>query len=72
MWCVWRKCRVQDIAAMDAAMEKLNTAWTAASQDMYNAQQPEGGANGAAGEGASASSSDTKEDVTDVDYEEVK
>ena len=62
----------KDIAAMDAAMEKLNTAWTAASQDMYNAQQPEGGANGAAGEGASASSSDTKEDVTDVDYEEVK
>ena len=62
----------KDIAAMDAAMEKLNTAWTAASQDMYNAQQADGGANGAAGEGASASSSDTKEDVTDVDYEEVK
>ncbi len=62
----------KDIAAMDAAMETLNTAWTAASQDMYNAQQPEGGADGAAGEGASASGGDAKEDVTDVDYEEVK
>lgn len=60
----------KDIAAIDAAMEKLNTAWTAASQDMY-AQQPNGeGAADATGESANAGGA--KEDVTDVDYEEVK
>ena len=60
----------KDITAIDAAMEKLNTAWTAASQDMY-AQQPNGeGAANATGEGANAGGA--KEDVTDVDYEEVK
>jgi molecular chaperone DnaK len=67
----------QNISGIDAAMGELNTAWTAASQDMYNsaqqgagpqpgAEQP-GGGNAGAGAGAKAG-----EDVTDVPYEEVK
>ena len=31
--------KAQDIAAIDLAMTELNNAWTAASQDIYNAQQ---------------------------------
>ncbi len=61
---------MQDAARIDAAMEALNQAWQAASQDIYQAQQEAGaGGNGSAeteqgptGEG---------EDVTDVEYEEV-
>ena len=34
----------QDLAAIDSAMASLNTAWTAASQDIYNAQQSAGNA----------------------------
>lgn len=62
----------KDIAAIDAAMQKLNDAWQAASQDMYNAQQQQGapGADGQPG-GGNAGTGDAK-DVTDVDYEEVK
>ena len=53
-------------------MEALNTLFQAASQEMY-AQQgdqgaPTGGANGEAG-GAEANADD---EVTDVDFEEVK
>ncbi|MFN9998956.1 MAG: Hsp70 family protein, partial [bacterium] len=32
----------QDIAAVDAAMAEMNTAWTAASEDIYKAQQAAG------------------------------
>ena len=60
----------KDIAAIDAAMATLNTAWTAASEDMYKATQgaggPEAQADGAAGGSAAT------DDVTDVPYEEVK
>ncbi len=31
--------KAQDIADIDTAMAELNAAWTAASQDIYNAQQ---------------------------------
>src|SRR5690606_3402574 len=33
----------QDLAAIDASMEKINTAWQAASQEIYAAQQAGGG-----------------------------
>lgn len=60
----------QDLGAVDSSMAELNAAWTAASQDIYNAQQPgQGGEQAAGGEQASAGSSDN---VTDVPYEEVK
>jgi molecular chaperone DnaK len=58
----------KDVDAIEPAIEKLNTVFQAASQDMYNAQQgqQQGGAseNGASGEPAD-------EEVTDVDFEEV-
>ena len=63
----------QDSAQIDAAMEKMNTAWQAASQDIYQASQDAAGADGAtadAGAGASEDST-TEEDVTDVEFEEV-
>ena len=65
--------KVQDIAAIDTSMAELNAAWTAASQDMYNATQQEGAAQPGAGQphtdGAGAKADDN---VTDVPYEEVK
>ena len=57
----------KDLAAIDGAMEKLNTVFQAASQEMYQAQQQ---SQNGSGESAEGSSSD--EEVTDVDFEEVK
>ena len=65
--------KAQDIAAIDAAMNEVNTAFQAASQDMYNAQaqaqqaQPNAGQQQQANNGKSGDS-----EVTDVDFEEVK
>jgi molecular chaperone DnaK len=64
----------QDIAGIDSHMESLNKAWEAASQDIYNAQQAEGGAE-APGADANAEGGENAEeakDVEDVDFEEVK
>ncbi|MDR0582685.1 MAG: molecular chaperone DnaK, partial [Prevotellaceae bacterium] len=36
--------KAQDTAAIDAAMKEINDAWQAASQDIYNATQAQGGA----------------------------
>src|SRR5580693_1038167 len=64
----------QDVAAIDAAVAAMNTAWTAASEELYKAtqqaggQQP-GGANG--GQQASAGAGGG-ENVTDAEFEEVK
>jgi molecular chaperone DnaK len=63
----------QDAAAIDTALGELNNAWTAASQEIYQAQQ-EGPAAGAqpgadAGAGTNAGTSD---EATDVEFEEVK
>ncbi len=66
--------KAQDIAKIDAASETLNTAWQAASQDIYAAQQAAGGAEGAtadAGAEGATTEDDTTEDVTDVEFEEV-
>ncbi len=51
---------------LDAAMERLNTAFSAASQEMYNAANQGGGAE--AGADANQTAGD---EVTDVDFEEV-
>lgn len=59
----------QDIPAIDAAMEEMNTAWTAASEDIYKAQQATGGQPGADAGGAEQAKSDT---VEDAQFEEVK
>jgi molecular chaperone DnaK len=55
----------KDIASIDPAVAKLNSAWEAASQEMYAAQ------GGAAGADAGASAEANTENVTDVDFEEV-
>ncbi len=55
----------RDITAIDAAMEKINTAWQAASQEIYAADQ-------AAGAAPNQGTNNTDEGVTDVNYEEVK
>jgi len=57
----------KDLDAIDTAMETINTAWTAASEEMYKASQEEAG-NAEGGEQAE----NTTDDVTDVEFEEVK
>ncbi len=66
----------QDVASIDAASEKLNTAWQAASEEIYKATQENQGAEGAqpgpdAGQQQSQQNNGGDE-VTDVDFEEVK
>ncbi len=56
-----------NIEACKTGIEKLNTAFQAASQEMYAAQ---GGAEGASAEEGNDSADD--QEVTDVDFEEVK
>ena len=66
----------KNIAQIDAAMEKINNAWSAASEDMYKAQQQaQGGAQPGpdTAQGATGNQGQKADDtVTDVDYEEVK
>ena len=78
----------RNVQQIDAAMEKINAAWQSASEDMYKAQQQAGGANPGAGfdpnnmGGAGCNNGNCGGDcnnkgnggdnVTDVDYEEVK
>lgn len=59
----------KDLTAIDTAMEKINTAWQAASQEMYAAQQE---ASVPPADNPTDANSDTQEGVTDVNFEEVK
>jgi len=64
----------KDMAAVEAGTVSLNSAWEAASQELYaamNAQQQQGGAAGADA-GANAGSTASNDNVQDVNYEEVK
>lgn len=65
----------QDIPSIDKATEELNTAWTAASEDIYKAQQPQDG--GSTASGADNNTQNTQnesgaDDVQDAEFEEVK
>jgi molecular chaperone DnaK len=60
----------QDLAAIEAATKSLNDAWTAASQDMYNATSQQAGPQGASG--AQEKPGAGAENVTDAEFEEVK
>jgi molecular chaperone DnaK len=68
--------KAQDLAAIELASTELNNAWTAASQDIYNAQQQgapgaqQPGADGGAGQQQSGNGN--AENVQDVPFEEVK
>ncbi|MDX2188572.1 MAG: molecular chaperone DnaK [Bacteroidota bacterium] len=68
--------QTREIAAIDAAMETLNAAWQAASQEMYAATQGQPGGEQQAGptDGGQANqgSGKTEPEVTDVPFEEVK
>jgi molecular chaperone DnaK len=65
--------KAQDLVQIDAAMAEMNTAWTAASEEMYKAtqggaQQPGAGDAGSQ-QGPQGAGS---ENVTDAEFEEVK
>ncbi len=62
----------QDLAAIDAAMNELNTAFHVASQDMYNAANAQQGPQDAGAQQGAQNDSKGGDDVTDVDFEEVK
>ena len=70
----------QDVAAIDAAVAEMNTAWTAASEELYKATQQAGGEQpGAEGAGPGANNGGGEhqantggENVTDAEFEEVK
>ena len=62
----------RDIAGIDTSMEALNNAWQAASQDMYNASQQAGDAGAAGPQADGQPQGSTTDNVTDVDFEEVK
>jgi len=61
---------VKDFAAIDTASEELQAAWNAASEEMYaqGAAQPQADA----GQAADNNGNQGGDDVTDVEYEEVK
>ena len=67
--------KAEDIPAIDAAMEKMNNLWQAASQEMYQNTQaggqapPPGGQPGSDGGDGGPKGGD--DEVTDVDFEEV-
>lgn len=58
----------ENIEVLDKALENLNKVWGEASQDIYNASQSAGGQNPNEAENTSSNT----ENVSDVEYEEVK
>ncbi|MEO5905695.1 MAG: molecular chaperone DnaK [Saprospiraceae bacterium] len=63
----------RDVSRIDPALESLNAAWQAASQDIYQAQQADGQQPPQENDGATNSNSTGKQsdDVTDVEFEEM-
>jgi molecular chaperone DnaK len=59
----------QDLASIDAGLEKLNAAWTAASQEMYAAGENPGGSDANPSQDNNADANGGAEDVA---FEEVK
>ncbi len=69
--------KAQDVAAIDRATEALNTAFHAASQDMYNAANAQGAQNAGSDfnttqQQSNAGSASNDDNVQDADFEEVK
>ena len=65
----------EDIPEVEKAMEELNNKFQAASQEMYNSQQQEAGAQQDHGSQSSPTNGQEQkgdDEVTDVDFEEVK
>ncbi|MRT91378.1 molecular chaperone DnaK [Ancylomarina sp. 16SWW S1-10-2] len=67
--------KAQDLDTINTAIEELNTVFQAASQEIYNAQAQEQGAQAGPDAGANAQGgkqAKADDEVTDVDFEEVK
>lgn len=70
--------KAEDLPGIDAATSELNTVFQAASQEMYNASQAQEGQNAGGaqpGQDAGGQGNESKggnDEVTDVDFEEVK
>ena len=64
--------KAQDLAAIDASMAELNTAFQAASAEMYAQSGAQGGAQQGANAGGQQANQGGKEDIQDADFEEVK
>ncbi len=64
----------QDLDAVDKATAELNTAWQAASEELYRASQTQQGPSQSAQDSSKSSTDEKKgnDEVTDVDFEEVK
>lgn len=63
----------QDIAAIDTALAEMNTAWTAASEEIYKAQaEQQGGAQPGAEQANAGNQQQAGDHVEDAQFEEVK
>jgi molecular chaperone DnaK len=62
----------RNFADIDAAQAELQNAWNAASEEMYKAGQDGAQPNGAAGQPGAEQAPQGADNVTDVDFEEVK
>ena len=69
----------QDVSAIDKALAEINAAWQAASEDMYKSAQgtgqqagPQSGPSDSDAGGKQSGGNGSDEQVTDVDFEEVK
>lgn len=67
----------RDFSAIDSAMANLNALWQSASEEMYKASgqqqgDPQGGPQQEPGAGRSSGNKSGNDEVTDVDFEEVK
>ncbi len=60
----------KDLEKIDPALEQINEAWKAASEEMYKAQQNQQG--GQADQSSDNNSNESSDNVEDVDFEEVK
>lgn len=65
----------EDLAGIDTAMNEINAAFQSASQDIYNAQQQSGSQSSSSSDSNQSTSTgkgSSNDEVTDVDFEEVK
>jgi molecular chaperone DnaK len=62
----------QDSTAIDTALAEMNTAWTAASEEIYKAQSEGAGAEQAGAQGSGTAAGNKEDTVEDAQFEEVK
>jgi len=62
----------QDVAAIDTALAELNTAWTAASEEIYKAQQEQQADGATTAEPTNNTQANNNDTVEDAQFEEVK